>query len=175
MRCGLHRETQIHLASKCRKLAFIRRYVTKYLKALGVDTAKLHTDYTWLFNLDSNFKPLNKPAQACLRIALRVVYGHLTRLETTGAPINKTRIKRDFANHLMTRILAYQLYRRNYYLDKFNTNIPSHRPTSEVSKLAPLGDLDYDTGQLIINPNIRRLLKKAGVWVDFNRRKPRAG
>ena len=62
----------------------------------------------------------------------------------------------------MTRILAYQLYRRNYYLDKFNTNIPSHRPTSEVSKLAPLGDLDYDTGQLIINPNIRRLLPKEG-------------
>ena len=111
------------------------------------------------------------PAQACLRIALRVVYSHLTRLETTGAPINKKRIKSDFAKHLMSRILAYQLYRRNYFLDKSNTNIPSHRSTSEVEKLAPLGDLDYDSGQLVINPNIRRLFKKAGVWVDFNRKR----
>ena len=86
-----------------------------------------------------------------------------------GAPINKSRIKRDIANDFMSRILAYQLYRRNYYLDKVNTNTPSHRSHSEVANLRPLGELDFDTGQLILRPSIRRLIKKAKVYVDFNK------
>ena len=124
-----------------------------------------------MFNLYSNFKPINMPAQAFMRIALRALYRHLTQLEVNGTPINKQRIKRDIAHDFMARILACQLYRRNYYLDKVNTNIPTDRPMAEVSRLAPLGDLDCVTGRLAIRPAVRRLLKKAGVWVDFNKKR----
>ena len=108
------------------------------------------------------------PSRAILRIALRVVYKHLTSLEIDGTPINKPKIKRNIAHAFMSRILAYQLYRRNYYFDKVNSTIPVHRSSKEVTNIAPLGKLDYDTGTLLINPKIRKLLKKHKVWIDFN-------
>ena len=114
MKCGCL-ETQLHLVAECPKLGFYRRYATKFLKAMGVQKEDIDPIYTWIFNLDTDLKPLNKAAQAFLRIALRTLYRHLTQLEVNGAPINKSRIKRDIANDFMSRILAYQLYRRNYY------------------------------------------------------------
>ena len=136
---------------------------------MGVQKDDIHPIYTWIFNLNADLKPLSKSAQAFLRIALRTLYRHLTHVEVNGAPINKDRIKRDIASDVMSRTLAYQLYRRNYYLDKVNTNIPSHRSHSEVANLRPIGELDYNTGRLTIRPAIRRLLKKAKVYVDFNK------
>ena len=163
------RQAQLHLVAECPKLTFYRQYATKFLKALGVEEDEIHLIYTWTFNLNTELKPVNKIAQAFLRIALRTMYRHLTKLETNGSPINKKRIKRDISNDFMSRILAFQLYRRNYYLDKVNTNIPIHRSKSEVAKLSPLGELDIATGHLTIRPSTRKLLKKAKVYVDFNK------
>ena len=111
------------------------------------------------------------PSTALLRIALRTLYAHLTKLEIDKTPLNKKQVKRDIAHKFMSRILAYQQYRRNYFYDKVNSTIPVHRSSREVRQLSGLGELSYHTGRLKLNKPIRKLLKKAGVWVDFN--KPR--
>ena len=41
-----------------------------HLKALGVEEDEIHAIYTWTFNLNTELKPVNKIAQAFLRIAL---------------------------------------------------------------------------------------------------------
>ena len=169
LRCGCQRESQLHLVVECHKLKFYRRFVTKFLNALGTKTNEIDHNLTWLFSLNNEMKPLNMPSNALLRIALRTIYAHLTKLEVDKTPLNKKRIKRDIAHKFMSRILAYQQYRRNYFYDKVNSTIPVHRSNREVRQLSGLGELSYHTGRLKLNKPIRKLLKKAGVWVDFNK------
>ena len=155
--------------TQCIKLQFYRKFVTKFLRVLGTKRSEIHPTYTWLFNLNNTNKPLNMPSRALLRISLRILYKHLTALEMDGTPIDKNKICSAIAHSFMSRILAYQLYRRNFYYDKVNSSIPVHRSSKEVSLVAPVGKLDYNTGTLRIKPKLRKLLKKYKVWINFNR------
>ena len=168
LKCGC-KETQVHLMTQCIKLKFYRKFVTKFLRVLGTKRSEIHPTYTWLFNLNNSIKPLNMPSRALLRISLRVLYKHLTALEMDGTPIDKTKICTSIAYSFMSRLLSYQLYRRNFYYDKVNSSTPVHRSSKEVSLVAPVGKLDYHTGTLRIKPKLRKLLKKYKVWVNFNR------
>ena len=135
---------------------------------MGVDKTLIDRQATWLFDIQSDHKPLPRLAMSITRIYRRILYKHLTLLETNRKPFNVDKVNNEIARSFISRLLAYQLYRRNYLKDKIYTNVPTHRSNREVGTFSVVGKLDYDTGALTINAKLRKLLKRAKVWVDFN-------
>ena len=120
-----------------------------------------------MFDLDSELKPLPHLAAAIIRNYTRILYKHITLVDTNNKPFNAVKVNDEIARTFMSRILAYQLYRRNYLNDKIYTNTPTHRSNREVRLMKLIGELDYDTGVLILNKRIIKLLKRAKAWTDF--------
>ena len=128
----------------------------------------------WAYGLTPDNKLLNMPTRAILRIWRRMNYKHLTAHDSKDRiPYSCDRVIKDIANRFMENILAYQYYRRKYYYDKRNTYIKVNRSYEEVEMFSPLGNLSFETGVLRINKKTRKLLRKQGVWTDFNKPKPK--
>ena len=128
--------------------------------------------WTYTTHLTRDKKPMRAPARAIITLWRRINFKHLTALELNGTPYNSEVVATEVVKTFMSRILAYQLYRRNFYYDKRNSGQPYHRSTSEVKNLSALGDLSYLTGKLKIKKSIRKVFEKYKVWVDFNKSAP---
>ena len=160
------RESHCHLET-CPKTKAPRRLVREFLRAMGVKKKEL-APWTWTTNMKRSLFPLPPSACAIIRIWRRMNYKHLTSFECSHIPYNPDRVCKDIARTFMTRILAYQLHRRNYYYDKRNTPWPCHRSHTEVLNAKPLGKLVYHSGKLKIKKKIKAIFVRYGVWTDFN-------
>ena len=125
--------------------------------------------WTYTTHLDKHKKTLRAPARAIITIWRRINYKHLTALQRDGIPYNPKTVTLEVVKTFMSRILAYQLYRRNFFYDRKNSGLPFHRSTSEVEQMSALGELNYLTGKLHIKLPIIKFFKKYKVWVDFNK------
>ena len=164
------RESHRHLET-CKFSAKPRKMLMKILEAMGIQRSTM-APWTLTTHLDSNMHILPSSARGIIQLWRRINFKHLTSLECDHIPYNPDRVCKDIAYIFMERILAYQLHRRNFYYDQRNAPWPSHRSTREVENLEPLGELDYQTGKLKINKDIKKILRKQGVWHNFNSRRP---
>jgi hypothetical protein len=68
----------------------------------------------------------------------------------------------------MSRILAFQKHKSDFYVLRNNTKLQSTLPARAAMAVLDLGILNCTTGRLDIHQGIIDILKESMVWRDFN-------
>ena len=114
-------------------------------------------------------KPMPFAASALLRIMWRVIYKHFTKAEHEKKKFIPKTVTRDILRLFMSRVLAFQHNRRNFYLQRRFSSLPKVLPKKAVNRLAHLGKLNKRTGKFKIKPEIIEIFKEYEVWTDFDK------
>ena len=117
---------------------------------------------------------VSKVTQSVLRLYWRVTYRHMTRITTNS--LNRWYIThqlpqvicKDLVRIFMSKILTYQLGRRNFYLSRKFTPYKTDLPNKAAKEVAPIGKLNLHTGKLTICKKLISIFKSFDCWTDFN-------
>ena len=181
--CHKTKETMDHLPV-CPNLEPYRKTVLKLLAAVDCDVANIHPTVTWLLGITWNndpktCNPLTELERAILIISWRVLYRHMTLLDLGKTKkIKMKSLQKDLGRTLMSRILAFQQEKRDFYL---TNKCAGYRQDTgllriqlqekEVEKVSQLGALNDETGELIVKPTLRKALRSLEAWKRFGRRR----
>ena len=162
----------------CTGMRSLRALVRRFLRAMGYDTSTHCNNnplYFFGFQLDANKVMIKcKVTQALIRLFWRVTIKHYTRISTT--PLSPWYVKyilpgvmkADLARSLMSKILTYQLNKREFFLERLFSPNEQKLPRSAASEVHPLGRLQISNGFLVIHPELVSIFKEYECWTDFN-------
>ena len=77
-------------------------------------------------------------------------------------------VKKDLGFSIMSRILAYQQQKQDFFYSRVNTHKDSVVTTKEASRVEPLATIERSNGSMVINPALQAILEEQGNWKDFN-------
>ena len=170
--CRASPEKIPHLA-KCSKTRKPRYLIHELWDLMGLPVSETAgSEKIWLLGLTNENKPLGECQRALLALYWRVNYKHLTLQDMKKTKYHATTVCKDLGRVFMSRILAYQSERRRHFLAKKHAGTRNGRPLSdlhpsEAMRIAPIGELDIETGKLKIRKEIKQILKDLGVWRKF--------